>query len=422
MTWKSTILLLACLVVLAAAMPCWGEENWPGWRGPNMNGVAGGSGYPVKWSAEENIVWKYELPGVGASTPAIWNDKIFLTGESGGMNAVLCLDRGGKQQWEVKLDAERPAKNRSASGCNPSPATDGEFVFAYYKSGMLACLDVEGNVVWKKNLQEQYGADTLWWDLGTSPVLTKSLVVVACMQSGDSYLVGFEKATGKVAWKQDRNLNAPGESAQSYTTPIVLSHGDKEVILVLGADHVTAHDAATGEQIWIAGGLNPRRAGNWRSISSPVVAGDLLIAPYGRGNSLTAVRLGGEGDVTKSHVVWQEGPSADVPTPAAANGQVFVCTDRGQVIVVDAESGKHVSELNLPRGSTFWSSPIVADGHLYVTNQGGTTFVLKVGPKLELVAENKLGDYTIATPVFLDGRIYLRSDRYLHCIGETGEK
>jgi outer membrane protein assembly factor BamB len=117
-------------------------------------------------------------------------------------------------------------------------------------------------------------------------------------------------------------------------------------------------------------------------------------------------------------VVWQAGPSADVPTPAAADGRVFVCTDRGQVIVVDAESGKHVTQLDLPRSrSSFWSSPILADGHLYVTNQDGTTFVLKVGPKLELVAENKLDDYTVATPVFLDGRIYLRTDRHLHCIG-----
>ncbi|MEQ8784990.1 MAG: PQQ-binding-like beta-propeller repeat protein [Pirellulaceae bacterium] len=418
MTHKSTNLLLASLMLLTAA-PSLAETNWPSWRGPQGSGAADGSGYPVKWSTEENVVWKYELPGVGASTPAIWQDKIFVTGENGGMNNVLCLNRDGKKQWEVKLDAARPAKNRGASGSNPSPTTDGKYVFVYYKSGMFACLDMAGEVVWKKNLQQSYGEDTLWWDLGTSPVLTKDLVVVACMQSGDSYLVGFEKGTGKVAWKHDRNLDAPGESAQSYTTPVVVSRGDKEVILVLGADHATAHDAKTGEQLWVAGGLNPGRAGNWRSISSPVVAGDLLFAPYGRGQSLTAIRLGGAGDVTKSHVVWQDGPSADVPTPAAADGQVYVCTDRGEVIVMDAESGKHLSETALPRGrSKFWSSPILADGRLYATNQDGTTYVLKLGPKLELLAENKLDEYTVATPVFVDGRIYLRTDGHLYCIGE----
>ena len=311
------------------------------------------------------------------------------------------------------------ARNRGASGSNPSPTTDGQYVFVYFKSGRFACLNMQGETVWTKNLQELYGEDTLWWDLGTSPVLTKNLVVVACMQSDVSYLVAFEKGTGEVAWKQDRNLDAPSESAQSYTTPVVLTRGDREVIIALGADHVTAHDASTGKQIWIAGDFNPNGQPNWRSIASPVVSGDLLIAPYARGRTLTAIRLGGEGNVTTSHFVWEEGPSADVPSPAAHDGKVFVCTDRGQVIVVDAQTGKHVSELRLPRSrSNFWSSPILADGHLYATNKDGTTFVVRVGEKLEVVAENKLEDYTVATPVLYGGRAYIRTDQYLYCIGK----
>jgi outer membrane protein assembly factor BamB len=406
------------LLALVVALPGLAAENWPNWRGPTANGVAPGTGYPLKWSAEENIIWKYALPGIGASTPIIWEDKIFLTGESGGMNSVLCLDRSGVKQWETRLDNEKAARNRGASGSNPSPTTDGTHVFAYYKSGTFACLDMKGAVIWKKNLQELYGRDTLWWDLGTSPVLTRDLVVVACMHSGTSYLVGFDKATGKVAWKEDRNLKAPGESAQSYTTPVVLTVDDKQLIIVLGADHVTAHDAATGKQVWVAGNLNPGGAGNWRSISSPVVSDGLVIAPYARGRTLTAIRLGGQGDVTASHVAWTEGPSADVPTPVATSGKVFVCTDRGRVIVSDIKTGKALAQIDLPSSrSSCWSSPILADGHLYVTNQAGTTYVLKVGDKLEVVAENKLADYTIATPVMLDGRIYLRTDRHLHCIG-----
>ena len=189
---KRSALVWQTFILLAAAAPLAAEQNWPQWRGPEMSGTAPGTGYPVKWSTDrENVVWRYELPGIGASTPAIWGDRILLTCESGGMNAALCLDRAGKKQWEVTLDRERAARNRGASGSNPSPATDGEHVFVYYKSGMLACLDMEGNVVWKKNLQELYGEDTLWWDLGTSPVLTKKLVVIACMQTGGSYLAGF---------------------------------------------------------------------------------------------------------------------------------------------------------------------------------------------------------------------------------------
>ena len=168
----TTLLKVWLLLAVLVTLPGLSAENWPSWRGPTFNGVAPGSDYPLKWSAEENIIWKYQLPGIGASTPIIWEDQIFLTGESGGMNSVLCLDRNGKKQWETTLDNEKAARNRGASGSNHSPTTDGSHLFAYYKSGMFACLDMKGAVIWKKNLQELYGKDTLWWDLGTSPVIS----------------------------------------------------------------------------------------------------------------------------------------------------------------------------------------------------------------------------------------------------------
>jgi outer membrane protein assembly factor BamB len=398
------------------------NNHWPQWRGPDANGVAEGDSYPIRWSATENIVWKYELPGIGASTPVIWDDHIILTGEKEGRNSVLCLDRQGNRRWEATLGRLSAARNNKASGTNPSPVTDGKHVWVYFKSGELACLDFEGNQVWSKNLQELYAEDTLWWDLGTSPVLTESHVVIACMQSGPSYLVGFNKETGEEAWKVDRRVDARSESAQSYTTPLVIRESDKEVLIVLGADHVTAHDAATGRQLWIAGNLNPRREGNWRSISSPVVYEDKVFAPYARGNSMTAIRLGGEGDVTSSHVLWSNsGPAADVPTPVAHDGKLYVVTDRGTVAILDVRTGQTRAQLELPRRRNAYSaSPVLAGGHLYLTNEDGTVFVVKVdGDQLELVAENAMEDFAVATPVFLDGRVYLRTDQYLHCIGES---
>lgn len=414
------------LVVLLLGLTTWGghrpldaKENWASWRGPKQNGVAPEGEYPTKWSATENILWQHELPGLGASTPILWGDRLFITGEADGKNSLLCVGLDGKKQWLTKLGNERKARNHKASGSNSSPITDGEFVFAYFKSGELACFDLDGNVVWKKNMQELYGEDTLWWDLGSSPVLTSKGVVIVCMQTGNSYVACFDKKTGKELWKLDRNVESPGESAQSYTTPVVVNRGGLEEIVVLGADHVTSHNASDGKQIWKVRELNPRGIENYRSISSPVLALGHIVAPYGRGNTVTAIRLGGAGDVTASHVAWNiAGQFSDVPTPAAYKDKVYFCSDRGKVYELAVRDGKQVQTVEVPRSrASFSASPIVAGDHLYVINEEGTTYVISLGDKLEVVSENRLDDFAVATPIFHDGRIYVRTDKHLHCIG-----
>jgi outer membrane protein assembly factor BamB len=400
-------------------------ENWPQWRGPHAKGVASGTGYPIRWSESENIAWKIALPGRGASTPAVWEDSIFLTcGGGEGENLLLCFDRGGKKRWQLPLGEERPGKQYKGTGSNPSPITDGKVVYAYFKSGDLACVDFEGQVVWQKNVQRMFGNDRLLWDLGTSPVLTKDNVVVACVHRGPSYLAAFDRESGELAWKADRNVEAPGESNDSYTTPVVVTKGSQETIVTLGADHVTAHDAASGKELWRVGDLNPDHIGNFRSISSPVLAGELIIAPYARGASLTAIRLGGSGDVTDSHVTWFGPQSADVPTPVFHAGKVYICCDgrgnRGEVVCLDAQTGQTLWSQRLEsRGRvTFTSSPVLADGYLYVTREDGTTFVLDVSKEGNIVATNELaGEFTVATPVFVDGHVLLRTEESLYCIG-----
>ena len=411
------LVAIAIAFVVATTLPA--NENWESWRGPAQDGVAAEGEYPTKWSATENIVWQYELPGLGASTPIVWGDKLFITGEAEGKNSVLCLALDGKKQWLTPLEEERKARNRKASGSNSSPVTDGEHVFVYFKSGELACLDFSGKVVWKKKLQALYGEDTLWWDLGSSPVLTSKGVVVVCMQTGNSYIACFDKKSGKELWKQDRNLESPGESAQSYTTPIVVNRGGVEQIVVLGADHVTSHGIDDGKQIWVVRELNQRGIQNYRSIASPVLALGNIVAPYGRGSTVTAIRLGGKGDVTSTHVAWNiAGRFSDVPSPTVYKDKVYFCSDRGQVLGLSILNGKQVQSVEVPRSrASFSSSPIVAGEHLYVTNEEGTTFVVSLGAELKVVSENRLQDFAVATPIFHKGRIYMRTDKHLHCIG-----
>jgi outer membrane protein assembly factor BamB len=394
--------------------------NWMQWRGPQQNGVVPGSGYPVEWGEDKNIAWRVKLPGWGTSTPAILDGRIFVTCEDEGSNALVCLDRAGEQTWKATFGRAAGNKNRKASSANPSPITDGTLVWAYYRSGDLGCTSLDGKTVWHVNLQEKFGRDRLNWDLGTSPVLTKDFVVVAVMHAGPSYVAALRRATGEVAWKQDRDLGAPRESRDSYTTPVVIEQDGQEALVVLGADHVTVHAAATGYEIARAGGLNPNQEGNFRQIASPVVSDGIVIAPYARGRTLTAIRLGGTGDVTKSHVAWSHsGPYPDVPTPAATDGRVYLCGDRGEVACLDIRTGDQLWTERLPRtNAVFSSSPILADGKLYATNENGTTFVLQLGDKPELIATNSLRENTYATPAFADGRIYVRTSDYLFCIGE----
>lgn len=392
-------------------------DNWAQWRGPSLNGVAAGKGYPTKWSQTENVQWKVPLPGRGASTPIVWEDRIFLTCGVDGMNTVLCFDRSGKEQWRTSVGTERAGKHKKGSGSNPSTSTDGKHVFAYFKSGDLACLDYGGKVVWQHQLS--YDPESLWWDLGSSPVLTQDYVVVAVMVTGPSYVVAFDKRTGKQAWKQDRNVPAPVEAAQSYSTPSVVTGANgKETIYILGADYVTAHDAHNGKELWRVGSLNPEQDGYFRSICSPVVSDGIVIAPYARGKTITAIRTGGSGDVTQSHVLWtKEGLGADVPTPIAVDGKVYVCTDGGELACLDIQSGKELWRYEVEKNrNKFTPSPILADGRLYLTREDGTTFVLAPGDKLNVLAINEVKEFTVATPVFVDHRILLRTYDHLYCI------
>ena len=410
--------VMICLVLFLAA-PVW-AANWSTWRGTNLDGVAQGTGYPTEWSARENVAWNIELPGRGSSTPIVWNNQIFLTCGIDGKNTILAYDLNGKELWRTEVGAEKPGKHVKASGANSSCVTDGEYLFGYFKSGDLVCLNVKGEKVWKENLQEKFGEDNLWWDLGTSPVLTKKYCVVAVMQTGGSYLAAFEKSTGKVAWKVDRNLNAPEEANQSYSTPVVVEEEGQEHLIVLGADHVTSHRADNGQEVWRVSGLNPSQNGYFRSIASPAVNSGLVVAPYARGKSLTAIKLGGHGEVSKSHVAWQkEGSFPDVPSPAVANGRAYILNDKGIVTCLNIQSGEVIWTGQTPKKNrTFSSSPILADGKIYLTREDGTTFVLAQGDEFKILAENELdGDQTVATPVFVDGHILLRTDRSLYCIG-----
>ena len=419
---KSTLAMLAAMILVGVTAHA---QNWPQWRGPDANGVAAPGNYPVKFSAADGLLWKAQLPGKGGSTPIVWKDRIVLTSGVGkdaeGEDGVLCFDWAGKQLWQVKLGKQSPGKHPRGSGSCPSAVTDGERLFAYFKSGTLAALDFAGKILWKTNLQERYGKSSLFWDLGTSPVLVDDNVVVAVMHESSSYLVALEQATGKVAWKVDRNYPSKKETQQSYTTPLVTTEGDRTTIVVWGADHLTGHDAATGETTWLCGGFNPADKPLWRVIASPAISRGVAVVPYGREKYVAGVKIGGSGDITEAARLWEKsGIGTDAATPVASDGKAYIVNFKGKVWCLDIQTGKELWQTELPRGKgVFYSSPTLAGNKLYLCREEGAFYVCEVSPTgLQILNETRFDDFFVASPVLVRDKLLLRGERNLYCIGK----
>ena len=400
-------------------------ENWPTWRGSSYNGVVAGKQPPLDLAA--NQFWKAKLPGRGCSTPIVWEDRIFVTSPIGEEDGLIALDSDGKELWKKTFGKLTPGRGqRVGSSANSSPITDGEIVVAYYKSGAVVCVDFDGKPLWQVNLQEKYGKDTLWWDQGTSPVFAAGRIVIAVMQTGgESYLVSLDRKTGEEVWKTVRKYDVAEESGDSYTTPHVVKVDGVEQIVSWGADHLTGHDAATGKLIWECDGFNPKRAGMQRVIASAVVEDGMAVVPFNRGDSLAGVPLNGKGKVSVDHWSWRDDQrGTDAVTPVLHEGKVYVLKDggpqRGRVTCMDAKTGKHLWESQLPKGpQVYYASPVLAGDRFYAVREDGMVFSGTIGAEgLVDIKSHALEEGVIASPIVANGRLLVRTDNHLFCFGE----
>ena len=413
---------IAFIVLILTAMPLQAQD-WPQWRGPAANGIAEQGNYPVKFSATEDILWKAELPGKGGSTPIVWNDRIILTSGVGegteGEDGVLCFNWAGKMLWQVKLGKQIPGKHRRGSGSCPSAVTDGERLFVFFKSSTVAALDFNGKILWKTNLQETYGEITYFWDIGSSPVLADNNVVIAVMHEGKSYLIALDQSTGKVTWKVDRNYTCGRETAQSYTTPLVVKEGNRTTLVVWGADHLTGHDAATGELKWSYSGFNPTQRPAWRTIASPVLSQDIVVVPYGRGSHMAGMKYGGSGNMTEKEFLWERsGFGTDVASPIVSKGKVYVLGLNGTMWCIDILTGEELWQRVSPFGNgMFYSTPTLAGDKLYLCSDEGDFYVCEISSTgIQILNQTKFDDNFVATPVLVRDRILLRGTKNLYCI------
>ncbi len=444
-----------CLALFLSVSTLWGSENWPQWRGTDMNGISLAQGLPSDWSTDRNVVWKTELPTWSGGTPIIHGDWIFLTSPSqsdpqperveepeprpnerrrrrrgprrnpGGQDLLLiAFSRSdGTEKWRTVVDTGN-ALHRKHNNTSPSPVTDGQHVWVVTGTGQVAAYTVQGKKLWTFNLQDVYGDFGLMWGYGSSPLLYKDRLIIEILHGMHtdlpSYVAAYDKMTGERLWKHLRRTDAPMESPDAYTTPVLLTHGGKDEIIISGADYVTGHDPDTGAELWRSGGMNPEGKGNHLTAGSPVVADGIVFATA-RKKPILAIRGGGAGDVTDSHLVWKwNGPAGpDVPSPVTDGKYFYMADDRGLVSCLNAKTGETIWGPERTIQGTVSSSPVLADGKLYILNENGVTTVVKAGPEFKHLATNELdGSYTLSSPAVAGNRIFIRTGNYLYCIGE----
>jgi outer membrane protein assembly factor BamB len=433
-------LLMTCLFAASASAIRGAEaqDDWPQWRGPLGTGVAPTGQPPTEWSETKNIRWKAAVPGKGHSTPIVWGERIFLTtaipfGEAmkprlpdrpGAHDnlttthrhefAVLALDRkSGKTLWQqtVHKDLPHEAGHVSASLASPSPVTDGEHVFASFGSRGVYCLDIQGKLIWKKDLGEMHTKHG--HGEGSSPALHGETLAVNWDHEGQSYLVALEKRTGKQIWRVARDEDT------SWATPIIVDHGGKAQVIVPGTKRLRGYDLATGAVIWECAGLSSN------IVASPVTAGGVVYSGSSYDTrALLAVRLdGAKGDITGSkQVIWSRTKGAPyVPSPLLYGDSLYTLQHyQGIVSRLDIKTGEDQGgPFRLAAITNVYASPVGAAGRIYVTSRDGVTQVMSHGDAMpKMLALNRLDDTISASAAIAGKELYLRGERHLYCIAE----
>jgi outer membrane protein assembly factor BamB len=411
---------LSAISVMMLAFSLALAENWPQWRGPLLNGVSNEKNLPLRWNTTENIAWKLALPGLSAATPAIWEDRIFLNVSDGEEMYLWCVDKKqGSLSWKKLLCGKHVQLNKHTAS-SPSPVTDGKSVFVLNAYGALRGFDFAGNEVWARELWKDYGRFGTRFGYASSPLLFEDSLYIQVLQvtqkNDPSYLLRIDKQTGKTLWKVDFPRTADFKAAEGYSSPTILKQGNRVELIINGSDQITGHDIATGQELWRVAGLVTEREPS-RQASSPIVADGVIYAPSAH-RPLFALRAGGRGNLSEAHGLWSSRHGPDVPSPVTDGKFFYIVNDKGIARCLDAKTGKELWGPERLKPGDYSASPVLADGKLYITNEEGLTTVLKAGAKFEVLAENSLEDQVLSSPALSDGQIFIRTAKFLYCIGK----
>lgn len=431
---------LALAVVVGGSVSA---ADWPQWRGPHGSGIADEKDLPQTWSATENVAWKAKLAGVGVSSPIVAGNAVYVTsqlgtgisrqgprlaqgaaaegagersitgGGSAGDKVVFLVEAfnraNGQRLWEYRVDAAGPLESvhDKHNLASPSPVTDGQLVYAWFGTGQVVALDLSGTLVWQRHLGQEISPFNINWGHSSSPTLHGDSLILLCDHAPASYLLAVDKKTGKDKWKADR-----GKGRQSYTTPFVVETGTGPELVVNSSERVDAYDPRTGAFLWHVGGTNQF------PIPAPTFSNGVIYMTRGyRSGPYMAVRPGGRGDVSSSHVVWQVATGAPYISSLVYDaGLLYMASDVGAISVIEADTGKRLWQERV--NGLFSASPVAGDGKVYFVSETGEVIVLKAGRQPQVIARNDIGERLMASPAISNGQIFLRSDGSIFAIGK----
>lgn len=390
--------------------------RWPGLRGPTGTGIVRETGFPLSWDAGKgvNTIWKAEVPLPGNSSPIVWGDRLFLTGADMRERKVFCLDRNtGALLWACTLRTQAVLSEdfeifEETGPAAPTPTTDGARVYALFGTGELAAVDMNGNQLWSR----WFGEPDNTYGLAGSPACHDGLLIVQLDQGGPkdgkSFLYAFEAATGRQVWKKPRPV------PNSWSSPVVFDIGGRKELLTCADPWVISYDPKTGGELWRADVLSDD--------TGPLPAyADGMVYVAAQTSPLTAIRTGGSGDVTKTHVAWSyDEELSEVSSPLARSGMVLLATGYGVLVCLDAATGKVLWTQEFKDG--FWSSPTLVGDLVHLTDLKGRTYIFELAESYRLRGTGDVGEKVVTTPAFVDAKIYIRGEKHLYCTGSKGDE
>jgi outer membrane protein assembly factor BamB len=421
-------------------------DDWPQWRGPAGSGSSNETRLPERWTNTENIAWKARLGGLGVSSPIVWGDRVIVTSQAGaglsregprlGQGADVnvgerSLGAGrsapqdgsprflieafhrddGRRLWVHELRAEgalRPVHDKH-NLASASPVTDGERAYAVFGNGQIVAIDLTGKQVWTRNLGEEFSPWDIGWGNGSSPLIHRSALVVLAYHGSASYLIALDSRTGKQLWKTDRP-----RGVTSYSTPVVVPAPQGEEIVVNSNRGIEAYDAASGKELWHFDEPN-----QYPIPVSMYHDGVIYLSRGHRSGPYAAIRPGGRGDISKTHVVWHVPTGAPyISSLVYYDGLLYMSGDVGVITCADGKTGERVWRERL--GGLYTASPVAGDGKVYLFSETGEAIVLRAGRKAEVIARNMIDGRILASPAISQGRLFVRTDDHLVAIGERG--
>ena len=433
MTFAIRCTSLAVLSVCLSANVTEGfaQQTWPQWRSGDFTSVVDAD-VPTEFGADKNMLWRVPLPGGGGASPVVAADRVFVTSAIGKQESTLvCISIEGKELWQHKYEQKVKMRGDGATAASPSPVTDGKHVWAMMATGELKCFTVDGDLVWEQDVQKEYGKFDIMFGFASTPVLHDGklylMVIDGDMKAKPAItsagqLICLDAKTGKELWVHTRRTDATQECLHSYASPTICHDGDRALLLIQGADYLTAHDLNGGQEIWRCGGMNPTGKSynqTFRLVASPAVGDGQIVVPTAKNGPIVCLKPNGKGDVTKNESVnlWRlPKGTPDVSTPVVHDGVVYLVAKKGIFSALDLANGKTLYRERL-LADKHRSTPVVAGDKIIVAGRDGTIVVLKAGKTFEVLAKNKLDEDTTASPAIANNVLYIRTAKALYAFG-----